>query len=89
MASNTQNVVRYTAILAGVIYGFSHAGTLQAKHNEESAQHATARRAELIEEAKKAWVEKQAAAKSSSGLVTDPEDPAFDLEKVVASWESK
>lgn len=38
LANHVVQVVRYTAILAGVIYGFSHAGTLQAKHNEESVR---------------------------------------------------
>ncbi|KLT43127.1 hypothetical protein CC85DRAFT_301720 [Cutaneotrichosporon oleaginosum] len=80
MASNTQNVVRYSALLAGLAYGFLHNRTVQ-----KEGQEAAARREQLIADAKKAWIAKKNAPKTD--LITDPEDPKFDLEKVIASWE--
>ncbi|KAL1408248.1 F1F0 ATP synthase subunit e, mitochondrial [Vanrija albida] len=84
----TQNVVRYTAIIAGVIYGFSHASTLQKKADADYIKHASERREKLIEQARKAYAQKQIDDKKpKSDLITDPEDPKFDLEKLFASWE--
>ncbi|KIJ53654.1 hypothetical protein M422DRAFT_201867 [Sphaerobolus stellatus SS14] len=86
MTSATVNVVRYSALLAGVFYGISHRRTLQAEKNVRDEHHAEERRAHLIKEAKQAWQDKQKAAKST-GVITNPEDPKFDLEKLIAQWE--
>ncbi|KAF5380316.1 hypothetical protein D9757_007942 [Collybiopsis confluens] len=86
MVSPTVNVARYTALFSGVFYGFYHRRTLQAAHNEHKLQHAAHEREQLIAEAKDAWKRKQASA--SDNLITDPEDPRFDLEKLIAKWET-
>ncbi|KAJ3978837.1 ATP synthase E chain-domain-containing protein, partial [Lentinula detonsa] len=80
-------VARYSALFAGVFYGFYHRRTLQAAHNENKVQHAAHDREHLIAEAKEAWQRKQVIASSSDDVVTDPEDPRFDLEKLIAKWE--
>ncbi|KAJ3895356.1 ATP synthase E chain-domain-containing protein [Lentinula edodes] len=87
MVSPTVNVARYSALFAGVLYGFYHRRTLQAAHNENKVQHAAHDREHLIAEAKEAWKKKQTPARSSDDVITDPEDPRFDLEKLIAKWE--
>ncbi|KAJ3774374.1 ATP synthase E chain-domain-containing protein [Lentinula raphanica] len=87
MVSPTVNVARYSALFAGVFYGFYHRRTLQAAHNESKVQHAAHDREHLIAEAKEAWKNKQVAEKPSDDVITDPEDPRFDLEKLIAKWE--
>ncbi|KAJ4000194.1 ATP synthase E chain-domain-containing protein [Lentinula boryana] len=87
MVSPTVNAARYSALFAGVFYGFYHRRTLQAAHNENKVQHAAHDREHLIAEAKEAWQRKQVIASSSDDVITDPEDPRFDLEKLIAKWE--
>ncbi|KAE9400976.1 hypothetical protein BT96DRAFT_880758 [Gymnopus androsaceus JB14] len=86
MVSPTVNVARYSALFGGVFYGFYHRRTLQAAHDKQKVQHAAHDREHLIAEAKEAWKRQQASANSS--VITDPEDPRFDLEKLVAKWEA-
>ncbi|EIM92393.1 uncharacterized protein STEHIDRAFT_127218 [Stereum hirsutum FP-91666 SS1] len=86
MVSSTVNVVRYTALLSGVFYGVLHRRTLQKQHDEDKARHAIHEREHLIHQAKEAWKRKQEGSKD--GIITDPEDPKFDLEKLLAKWES-
>ncbi|GBE77523.1 ATP synthase E chain-domain-containing protein [Sparassis latifolia] len=87
MASSTVNVVRYTALLTGVFYGITHRRTLQKTHDEELKHHAIHEREHLIAQAKEAWKKQQEGSKD--GVITDPEDPGFDLEKLIAKWESE
>ncbi|CAL1694348.1 unnamed protein product [Somion occarium] len=87
MASSTVNVVRYTALLSGVFYGIAHRRSLQKAHDEEKLHHAVHEREHLIQQAKEAWKQKQEAPKDS--IVTDPEDPRFDIEKLISKWEKE
>ncbi|KII93938.1 hypothetical protein PLICRDRAFT_36155 [Plicaturopsis crispa FD-325 SS-3] len=86
MVSSTVNVVRYSALLGGAFYGIFHRRTLQKAHDVEKEHHAVQHREHLIAQAKEAWRKQQAGAKE--GVITDPEDPRFDLEKLIAKWES-
>ncbi|KAI0286838.1 ATP synthase E chain-domain-containing protein [Russula aff. rugulosa BPL654] len=86
MVSSTVNVVRYTALLSGVFYGIYHRRTLQNAHDADKAHHAKHERETLIAQAKEAWKQKQAGDKD--GVISDPEDPRFDLEKLIAKWEA-
>ncbi|KAF8899259.1 ATP synthase E chain-domain-containing protein [Infundibulicybe gibba] len=86
MASSTVNVARYTALFSGVVYGWYHLRTLQGAHNQHKLEHAAHDRERLIAEAKDAWKKQQEAAKDTS-VVSDPEDPRFDLEKLLAKWD--
>jgi len=85
MASPTVNVVRYSALLFGVVYGISHRRTLQKSKDEHEKHHAVHEREALIKKAKEAWKRQQESPKDS--LVTDPEDPKFDIEKLLTKWE--
>ncbi|KAH6916715.1 ATP synthase E chain-domain-containing protein [Coprinopsis sp. MPI-PUGE-AT-0042] len=86
MVSSTVNVVRYSALLSGVVYGFYHRRTLQSEADKHKLEHAAHHQEKLIAEAKAAWKRKQEGPAQTS-LVTDPEDPRFDLEKLIAHWE--
>ncbi|PPQ64347.1 hypothetical protein CVT26_002230 [Gymnopilus dilepis] len=86
MVSSTVNVVRYTALFSGIAYGWYHRRTLQATHDAHKREEAVHHREKLIAEAKDAWKRKQEAL-SDTNLITDPEDPRFDLEKLIAKWE--
>ncbi|KAF5384890.1 hypothetical protein D9615_001101 [Tricholomella constricta] len=85
MVSATVNVVRYTALFTGVVYGFYHRRTLQAQHDQLKVEHALHSRERLIAEAKEAWKRKNDA--QNSNVITDPEDPRFDLEKVLLTFD--
>ncbi|THH03451.1 hypothetical protein EW145_g6246 [Phellinidium pouzarii] len=85
MVSATVNVVRYSALLGGVFYGIVHRRTLQKVKDEDRAHHALHEREELVKQAKEAWKKQKQAPKDS--IVTNPEDPKFDLEKLLAKWE--
>ncbi|KAF9011158.1 ATP synthase E chain-domain-containing protein [Cyathus striatus] len=86
MVSSTVNVVRYSALFGGIAYGFFHRRSLQADHDLHKLEHAVHERQRLVAEAKEAWKRKKEAALDTT-LVTDPEDPRFDLEKLIAKWE--
>ncbi|KAJ7103157.1 ATP synthase E chain-domain-containing protein [Mycena belliarum] len=89
MGSATVNVVRYTALFTGVVYGWYHRRTLQAAYDVHKIDAATYQREHLIAQAKEAWIKKQEALKApADSLVTNPEDPRFDLEKLIARWET-
>ncbi|KAG2138722.1 ATP synthase E chain-domain-containing protein [Suillus bovinus] len=87
--SATLNVARYSALLSGVFYGIYHRRSLQQAHDQEKEHHAIHQREQLIAQAKDAWRHKQEGAKGSDGIITNPEDPRFDLEKLVAKWEKE
>ncbi|KAG1797599.1 ATP synthase E chain-domain-containing protein [Suillus subaureus] len=85
--STTLNVARYSALLSGVFYGIYHRRSLQKAHDQDKEHHAIHQREQLIAQAKDAWRHKQESANGSDGVITNPEDPRFDLEKLVAKWE--
>ncbi|KAK7464507.1 F1F0 ATP synthase subunit e, mitochondrial [Stygiomarasmius scandens] len=87
MVSPIVNVTRYTALAAGIFYGFYHRRTLQAAHDAHKLEQAAHHREHLIAEAKEAWKRKQEQASGKDDVITDPEDPRFDLEKLIAKWE--
>ncbi|KIJ66426.1 hypothetical protein HYDPIDRAFT_109455 [Hydnomerulius pinastri MD-312] len=86
--SATLNVARYTALFSGVFYGVYHRRSLQKAHDQDKEHHAIHHREQLISQAKDAFRQKKESAKSD-GVISDPEDPRFDLEKLVAKWEKE
>ncbi|KAI5116429.1 hypothetical protein M0805_000208 [Coniferiporia weirii] len=87
MVSATVNVVRYSALLGGVFYGIAHRRTLLKVKDEERAHHALHEREALVQRAKEAWKKHQESPKDT--IVTDPNDPKFDIEKLLAKWEKE
>ncbi|KAG8885550.1 hypothetical protein FRB98_001740 [Tulasnella sp. 332] len=86
--TDAPSVARYSALVGGILYGISHRRTLMAEEHKHKAERAVHQREELIQQARKMWKEKQNPIKSS-GIITNPEDPNFDLEKLIAKWEAE
>ncbi|KAM0788127.1 hypothetical protein ACM66B_001292 [Microbotryomycetes sp. NB124-2] len=84
MPTPAVTVVRYSALVFGVLYGFTHRQTLQAKFDADAAKHEVDKRAEWLQKAKEAWAAKNA---KQDGLITDPDAPGFDLEALLKSYE--
>ncbi|KAJ5092171.1 hypothetical protein NUU61_007041 [Penicillium alfredii] len=77
------NVLRYSALVAGLFYGVFHQSSLNSQTKRTEIEHEYARKERLIEQAKAEWKKKttpQEPKTQTSGLITDPEDPKFDLE---------
>ncbi|RXK41810.1 hypothetical protein M231_00809 [Tremella mesenterica] len=100
MASPTVTVVRYSAIFTGIIYGIVHQRTLQRQYDEQKARKAYAAKkaAEkggassrqsifqaLFDTSDHAAMLPKTKADGLT-VITDPDDPRFDLEKLVESW---
>ncbi|KAG9313951.1 ATP synthase E chain-domain-containing protein [Chiua virens] len=86
--SSTLNVARYTALASGIAYGIYHHRSLQKAHDQEKEHRAIHHREQLIAQAKDVWLQKKLSAKGD-GVITDPENPRFDLEKLFAKWEKE
>ncbi|GAA6062421.1 hypothetical protein JCM10212_006056 [Sporobolomyces blumeae] len=78
------SAVRYSALVFGVLYGIVHRQTLQSEFDHHAAQKEVQLRQHWLEEAKKAWAQKQ---QKNDGLITDPDAPGFDLEALLKSYE--
>ena len=104
------NVVRYSALIAGIGYGIMHGQKLQAKYDDRVEKQAIKHREDQIKKAKEEYAKIRAAKlapASPNGMctlsmydanpffffctavVSDPEDPNFDLEKLLKHWEEK
>ncbi|KAH8433662.1 F1F0 ATP synthase subunit e, mitochondrial [Aspergillus melleus] len=75
------NVLRYSALVAGLVYGVYHQSSITSTAKRAEADREYARQERLIEQAKAEWKKKTAPQDSkTSGVITDPEDSRFDLE---------
>ena len=83
MSSTGVNVLRWGALAFGVFYGFSHQTAISSRDKIAAAQHEYERKEKLINQAKAAWAQKNAPKGQGNGVVTDPNDPKFDLEAVL------
>jgi len=88
MASMTVNVVRYTALFTGVLYGVMHKRTLQSVHDQKKEHAAHHHHEELVARAKDAWRQKQTSM-AGDGIISNPDDPKFDLEKLLQKYEKE
>ncbi|KAL4802910.1 ATP synthase E chain-domain-containing protein [Aspergillus unguis] len=80
-AAQGVNVLRYSALVAGLVYGFYHQTSISAVARRAEADREYARQERLIEQARAEWKKKtQPQGANTSGVITDPEDPKFDLE---------
>lgn len=79
MASTGVNVLRWGALVFGVFYGFSHQQSIHARDKTAALKAEYDRKAKLIASAKAKFAE-QNAPRTGDGVITNPEDPKFDLE---------
>ncbi|KAG0223319.1 ATP synthase E chain-domain-containing protein [Mortierella sp. GBAus27b] len=75
-----RNVARWSALAAGLVYGYVHHNNLTNQEHHRAEQKKIEHRDELIAKAKAEWVKMNT---PSGGVVTDPESPNFDLEKLL------
>ncbi|KAF8323803.1 hypothetical protein DL93DRAFT_2069821 [Clavulina sp. PMI_390] len=85
MVSPAVNVVRYTALASGILYGIVHRRTLTAQEHQKQEHASLHHKEQLLEQARKAWADKNST--SASTLITDPENPKFDLEALAAAYD--
>ncbi|KAJ5747261.1 uncharacterized protein N7511_008957 [Penicillium nucicola] len=77
------NVLRYSALVAGLVYGVYHQSSLNSITKRTEIEHEYARKERLIEQAKAEYKKKtqpQETKTQPTGLITNFEDPKFDLE---------
>ncbi|PKY07017.1 hypothetical protein P168DRAFT_324478 [Aspergillus campestris IBT 28561] len=77
------NVLRYSALVAGLVYGVYHQSSISSSAKQAETQREYARQERLIQQAKAEWQKKtqpQNPQAQNSGVITDPEDSRFDLE---------
>ncbi|KAF9542467.1 hypothetical protein EC957_001909 [Mortierella hygrophila] len=75
-----RNVARWSALAAGLVYGYVHHNTLTTLEHNRAEQKKIEHRDHLIAQAKVEWTKINT---PTGGVVTDPESPNFDLEKVL------
>jgi len=83
MASTGVNVLRYSALAAGVFYGLFHQASLSASAKLAAANRDYEHKQSLIEKAKAEFTKKSLPAdKQTKGgdIIRDPNDSRFDLE---------
>ncbi|GJJ69228.1 F-type H+-transporting ATP synthase subunit e [Entomortierella parvispora] len=78
--SPIRNVARWSALATGLVYGYVHHNTLTALEHNKVEKVKIENRDRLISQAKAEWVRMNT---PTGGVVTDPESPDFDLEKVL------
>ncbi|KAH8555173.1 ATP synthase E chain-domain-containing protein [Umbelopsis sp. PMI_123] len=82
------NVGRWSALGLGVLYGVVHNRSLHKLEAENKVKHEYERKERLIEQARAEYAKLHAKAADSS-VVTDVDNPNFDLEKFIAQLESQ
>ncbi|MCJ1428685.1 hypothetical protein MMC29_006596 [Sticta canariensis] len=80
MASSGVNVLRYSALGAGVAYGIWHQSVLTQKAKRNQAERDYQHQLSLVEKAKQDYAKKLSPQAEDGGVITDPDDSRFDLE---------
>ncbi|KAF4594629.1 ATPase, F0 complex, subunit E [Ophiocordyceps camponoti-floridani] len=90
MSSTGVNVLRWSALAVGVFYGFSHQRTIWATQKADHEKHDYEHKQKLIDQAKAEFARKQNPQPASSDdVITDVEDPRFDLEKYLVKMDKE
>ncbi|MCJ1432714.1 hypothetical protein MMC27_002071 [Xylographa pallens] len=83
MATSGANVLRYTALGSGVVYGLYHQRTLNVHFEQQKVQRKYQAEESLIAKAKAEFTKKTMPAGSKTaggGAISNPDDPNLDLE---------
>ncbi|KAF2229491.1 hypothetical protein EV356DRAFT_475327 [Viridothelium virens] len=81
--SSGVNVLRYSALVFGVFYGFTHQRSITSREKQDAVNREWQRKTDLIAQARAEYTKQHTPPESktaSGGLITNPEDPKFDLE---------
>lgn len=77
---STFNVLRYSVLGAGIVYGFVHRQSLESAQHEESARKQWVAREKLIKQAKQEFAKtKPVASPAASATGVNWEDPNLDI----------
>ncbi|KAJ9134039.1 hypothetical protein NKR23_g10438 [Pleurostoma richardsiae] len=82
-ATSGANVLRYSFLGLGILYGFSHQRSINAEQRAAAARREYEHKQHLIDQAKAEFAKSKqpaSAAATTSGTNQDPMDPKFDLE---------
>ncbi|CAD6582342.1 MAG: hypothetical protein ASARMPRED_000940 [Alectoria sarmentosa] len=89
-SSSGVNVLRYAALFTGAGYGFYHQASLAARAKMAHIDREFENQASLISKAKAEWVKKTMPKEAKEGgVISDPNDPKFDLEAYLTLSEAK
>ncbi|KAK4951670.1 F1F0 ATP synthase subunit e, mitochondrial [Elasticomyces elasticus] len=83
MTSTGVNVLRWSALGFGALYGLYHQSAIDSAEKMAAATREYEHKSELINKAKAAYVKKnmpQDSKTEGGDIITDPMDPKFDLE---------
>ncbi|KAL9008341.1 MAG: hypothetical protein Q9173_006524 [Seirophora scorigena] len=80
MASSGVNVLRYSALIAGISYGLYHQSEIYARNRKARIDREYQRQESLITQAKAEFKKKNMPPDSVTRGGEDPSDPKFDLE---------
>ncbi|KAK6336428.1 hypothetical protein TWF696_001983 [Orbilia brochopaga] len=80
MASPTANILRWSFLAFGVLYGFQHQRTLYKQEREHHAKQEWDRQEKLIELAKAEYQKSLLPPEKRNTIISNPDDPKFDLE---------
>ncbi|KAL1919090.1 uncharacterized protein VTP21DRAFT_2471 [Calcarisporiella thermophila] len=91
MVSPLVNVARWSALGLGIVYGAYHRSSLTRAEERHRIEREWQHKQELIEKGRAEYARRKAeeAGRAAGGIITNPEDPGFDLEKAVAYLESQ
>ncbi|MCJ1444130.1 MAG: hypothetical protein MMC23_004631 [Stictis urceolatum] len=92
MASTGANVLRWSALFSGISYGLYHQSQLKSQAQLNDVQRKWKDEESLIARAKAEWVKKTLPKdKQTAGgdVISDPNDPKFDLEAYLTMQEAK
>ncbi|CCJ28501.1 unnamed protein product [Pneumocystis jirovecii] len=81
------NIFRWSALVAGIGYGYTHRNNLAAKKKRKEEEILYKRKEDIIREAQMEYTKLYMPSKTN--ILTDPDDPKFDLEAYLNSLESK
>jgi len=86
--SSSANVARWGALVLGISYGFWHQSSLEKSEKMKEVIANYHHKEKLIDKAKTAYAAQQAA-KNPTKVITDPNDPNFDLERLITHYEAQ
>ncbi|PVH84312.1 hypothetical protein DL98DRAFT_512683 [Cadophora sp. DSE1049] len=92
MASTGVNVLRYSALGAGIFYGIYHQAKLSSASKLAAINREYEHKQSLINQAKAEFSKKNAPAVAkteSGGIISDPNDSRFDLEAYLTHLDAK
>ncbi|RKP13175.1 hypothetical protein BJ684DRAFT_20318 [Piptocephalis cylindrospora] len=80
VVSPLRSFARYGGLGAGIIYGFFHHRGLNKSKAAQELEAREKRHIERVAEARAQWQIRQAALAPKTGVISNPDDPNFDLE---------